>query len=174
MYSFSTALTIGEHIEIQNRLWYHENDKLQFVGVYLMKKSAIASILAIDLACLLGLAGCEGISRDKRTADKPDVTGISSGEISSNIGLEVSKKLNESNGKYANLYVENKGPTPVVATINGQSERTFQPDEKGSICLEVTQTFWGGDREYMFKVVTGAGGSINISYEIDQRDEIDG
>jgi len=141
-----------------------------------MKKSAIASIIAITaaLACLLGLAGCEGISRDDMSTGKPGVTGISSGEISSNIGLEVSKKLNKSNGKYANLYVENKGPTPVVATINGQSKRTFQPDEKGRICLEVTQTFWGGDREYMFKVVTGAGGSINIHYEIDQRDEIKG
>jgi len=139
-----------------------------------MKKSAIASIIAIAaaLACLLGLVGCEGISRDDMTADKPSVTGIGSGKISSNTGLEVSKKLNKSNGKYANLYVENNGPNPVVATINGQNKRTFQADEKGRICLEVTQTFWGGDREYMFKVVTGAGGSINIYYEIDQRDEI--
>jgi len=140
-----------------------------------MKKSVIVSIIAtvVALTCLLGFVGCERKSMDCMIEDKPGVTGIDSGEISSNTGLEVSRKLNKSNGKYVNLYVENNGPNPVVATINGQNERTFKAGEKGHIYLEVTQTFWGGDREYVFKVVPGAnGGSINIYYKIDQRDEI--
>jgi len=145
--------------------------------VAFMEKSAIASIISIVVAltCLLGFVGCERKSEGYIIANKPSVTGIDSGEINSSTGLEVSKKLNKSNGKYVNLYVENNGSNPVVATINGQSERTFQPDEKGRISLEVTQTFWGGDREYVFKVVPGTnGGSVNIHYEIDRRDEIRG
>lgn len=137
-----------------------------------MKKSVMTFILAAAAAwtCLFGLAGCERNSMDYNA---PSVTGIGSGSISSNIGLETSKALNKSNGNYVNLYVENNGPNPVVATINGQSEKTFQPDEKGSVYLEVTQTFWGADRDYLFKVVPGKnGGSINIYYEIEQRDEL--
>lgn len=140
-----------------------------------MKKSVTASIItiAVALTCLLGLVGCERKSMDDMIANEPSVTGISSGDISSNIGLEMSKMLNKKNGKYVNLYLENNGSNPVVATINGQSERTFQPDEKGHIYLEVTQGFLGLDKEYEFKVVPGHnGGSISIYYEIDQRDEI--
>ncbi len=140
-----------------------------------MRRAAAAIlVIAAALTCLLGLAGCErNGSGGAITANKPRTTGIDRGEIRNDIGLEVSKMLNESNGKYAVLYVENSGSAPVVAAINGQSQRTFQPDETGQIYLEVTQTFWGGDREYTFKVVPGAnGGSISISYEITQRDEI--
>ncbi len=136
-----------------------------------MKKSAIASIIAIVVAltCLLGVVGCERKSMDDSTANNPSATGIDSGDISSNIGLEVSKKLNESNGKYVNLYVENNGANSVVATINGQSERDLKPGEQGYVYLEVTQGLLGLDKEYEFKVVPGAnGGSINIHYEIVQ------
>ena len=136
-----------------------------------MKKSAIASIIAIVVAltCLLGVVGCERKSMDDSTANNPSATGIASGDISSNIGLEVSKKLNESNGKYVNLYVENNGANSVVATINGQSERDLKPGEQGYVYLEVTQGLLGLDKEYEFKVVPGAnGGSINIHYEIVQ------
>ncbi len=136
-----------------------------------MKKSVIASIIAIVVAltCLLGLVGCERKSMDDIIANRPSATGIDSGEINSNTGLEVSKTLNKSNGKYVNLYVENNGASSVVATINGQREKTFKAGEKGYIYLEVTQGFLGLDREYMFKVVPGTnGGSINIHYEISQ------
>lgn len=140
-----------------------------------MKKNVIASILAIAAALtfLLGLAGCNRNSTDDMIEDDPGVTGISSGNIHSKTGLEFSKKLNKSNGKYIKMYVENNGTNPVVATINGQSEKTLQPDETGHIYLEVTQNFWGGDRDYKFKVVTGRnGGSVNIHYEITQQGEI--
>ncbi len=136
-----------------------------------MKKSVIASIIAVVVAltCLLGLVGCERKSVDDIIANKPSVTGIDSGEINSNTGLEVSKTLNKSNGKYVNLYVENIGANSIVATINGQSERTFKAGEKGHIYLKVTQGLLGLDREYVFKVVPGTnGGSINIHYEIAQ------
>lgn len=136
-----------------------------------MKKSVIASILAIAVAlvCLLGLVGCERKSMDERVVNEPSVTGIDRGNISSNAGLERSVKLNERNGKYVNLYVENNGSNSVVATINGQNKRTLKAGEKGLIYLEVTQGFLGLDREYEFKVVPGTnGGSINIHYEIVQ------
>ena len=132
-----------------------------------MKKSVIGSILAIAAAlfCVLGLVGCEGKSADY-------LPEIDSGWITSNIGLERSWTLNQSNGKYANLYVENNGSNSIVATINGQNERIFQAGEKGGIYLEVTQAIFGGDQPYEFKVVPGTnGGAISIYYEIAQRDE---
>lgn len=140
-----------------------------------MKKFGTASIIAIILALtyLLGLAGCERKSMDDMTVNKPDVTGIDSGYINSNTGLEPSFTLNKSNGKYVVLYVENNGSNSVVATINGQSKRTFKADEKGHIYLEVTQGFLGLDKEYEVKVVPGTnGGSISIQYGITQQDEI--
>ena len=136
-----------------------------------MKKSVIASKIAIAAAliCLLGLVGCERKSMEDTTANEPIAAKICSGDISSNTGLEMSKLLNEHNGKYANLYVENNGSNSVVATINGQSGRTFTAGEKGHIYLEVTQGFFGLDKEYEFKVVPGTnGGSIDIHYEIVQ------
>ena len=108
-------------------------------------------------------------SVDYINANKPNVTEISSGEINSKTGLNTSWKLNQSNGKYVNLYIENKGSDPVVATINDQNERTFEAGEKGYIYLEVTQGFLGLDREYAFKVEPGAnGGTADIHYEIAQ------
>lgn len=135
-----------------------------------MKKS-VASIIAIVVAltCLLGLVGCERKSMDDTIANEPSATRIDSGDISSITGLEMSKELNESNGKYVNMYVENNGSNSVVATINGQSKRTFKAGETGYVYLEVTQGFLGLDKEYEFKVVPGTnGGSINIHYEIAQ------
>lgn len=135
-----------------------------------MKKSVAASIpvIVVALTCLLGLAGCERKSMDYAS----DIgMGVASGKIYSNVGLEVSKELNQNNGKYVNLYVENNGSNSVVATINGQNERTFKAGEEGYIYLEVTQGFLGLDREYVFKVVPGTnGGSIEICYEITQED----
>ena len=142
-----------------------------------MKKSGIASIIAImvSLTCLLGLVGCGKTSVDDMVTNSPRVTGISSGNITSLTGLEPSFTLNSSNGKYVTLYVENNGSNSIVATINGQSERTFKAGEKGHISLEVTQGFLGLDKDYEFKAVPGTnGGSINIYYEIAQRDEIEG
>ncbi|MGI6030897.1 MAG: hypothetical protein ACOX7F_05285 [Eubacteriales bacterium] len=139
-----------------------------------MKKFAITSIIAVAVAftCLLGLVGCQ----EKNTDDTDDAaaneviaTEIDNGDISNHTGLRVSQTLNEGNGKYVNLYVENNGTNSVVATINGQSEKTFQAGEKGSISLEVEQDHSGSDKEYQFKVVPGTnGGTIDIHYEIVQ------
>ena len=136
-----------------------------------MKKSVMVSIIAIVAAstCLLGFVGCERKSMDDRIVDNTSLTKIDSGDIRSNTGLETSMMLNQENGKYVNLYVENNGSHSVVATINGQSERAFKAGEKGYIHLEVTQDLLGLDREYDFKVVPGTnGGSIDIHYEIAQ------
>lgn len=133
-----------------------------------MKKTVIASIIAIaaTLTCLLGFGGCERKNRDR-------LTGISSGELSSSTGLERSWILDARNGKYAYLYLENKGSSPLVATINGQNEKTFAPGEKGEISLEVTQTIFGKEQSYAFKVVVGKnGGTANMYYEIGQRNEL--
>ncbi len=95
---------------------------------------------------------------------------IDSGEINNKTGLDISRKLNKSNGNHVHLYVENNGSNSVVATINGQSARTLKPGEKGYIRVEVAQDFFGTDKDYMFKVVPGTnGGSVNIRYEITQR-----
>jgi len=137
-----------------------------------MKKSVIAAIISLTavLTCLLCLCGCE---RKSMEPTKPSVTGIDSGYLNSNIGLEKSFKLNKSNGKYVNLYVENNGSNSIVATINGQSEKHIKSGENDCIYLEVTQGFLGLDKEYEFKVVSGAnGGSISINYEIVQQDEL--
>lgn len=100
----------------------------------------------------------------------PDLP-LDSGEIENLIGLEMTKKLNQDNGRYVDLYVENNGAGPVVATINGESERTFEEGESGRISVEVTQGWFGADREYEFKVVPGTnGGTVNIRFEIAQRD----
>lgn len=86
-------------------------------------------------------------------------------------GLDLTRALNRSNGKYVNFYIENLGENPVVATINGQKERTFEPGEKGHINFEVTQGIFGGDKNYTFKAVAGKdGGTVHIHYIIYQRD----
>lgn len=100
---------------------------------------------------------------------------IDSGNINNKTGLDTSKKLNKGNGKYVSLYIENKGSNPVVATIDGQSERIFKNGESGHIYVEVTQGLFGADKSYNFKVVPGTnGGTVDIYYEIAQRDSVTG
>ena len=100
---------------------------------------------------------------------------IDSGNINNNTGLDTSKKLNKGNGKYVSLYIENKGSNPVVATIDGQSERIFKNGESGHIHVEVTQGLFGADKSYNFKVVPGTnGGTVDIYYEIAQQDSVTG
>lgn len=96
---------------------------------------------------------------------------IDSGNIENNTGLSVSKKLNKDNGKYVGFVCRKQGSGPVVATINGRSEKTFEKGESGHIYVEVTQGRFGADKEYELKVVPGTnGGMINIHYEIAQRE----
>lgn len=85
-------------------------------------------------------------------------------------GLDISKALNRSNGKYVNLYVENCGDTAVIATINGQAERVFAPEEKGHIYVEVKQGFFNRSEDYQFQVTAEDGGTVKIYYAIAQRD----
>ena len=100
---------------------------------------------------------------------------IDSGNINNMTGLDTSKKLNKGNGKYVSLYIENKGSNPVVATIDGQSERIFKNGESGHIYVEVTQGLFGADKSYNFKVVPGTnGGTVDIYYEIAQQDSVTG
>ena len=100
---------------------------------------------------------------------------IDSGNINNRTGLDTSKKLNKGNGKYVSLYIENEGSNPVVATIDGQSERIFKNGESGHIYVEVTQGLFGADKSYNFKVVPGTnGGTVDIYYEIAQRDSVTG
>ncbi len=100
---------------------------------------------------------------------------IDRGNINNKTGLDTSKKLNKGNGKYVSLYIENKGSNPVVATIDGQSERIFKNGESGHIYVEVTQGLFGADKSYNFKVVPGTnGGTVDIYYEIAQRDSVTG
>lgn len=100
---------------------------------------------------------------------------IDSGNINNNTGLDTSKKLNKGNGKYVSLYIENKGSNPVVATIDGQSERIFKNGESGHIYVEVTQGLFGADKSYNFKVVPGTnGGTVDIYYKIAQQDSVTG
>lgn len=100
---------------------------------------------------------------------------IDSGNINNKTGLDTSKKLNKGNGKYVSLYIENEGSNPVVATIDGQSERIFKKGESGHIYVEVTQGLFGADKSYNFKVVPGTnGGTVDIYYEIAQQDSVTG
>lgn len=85
-------------------------------------------------------------------------------------GLDISKALSRSNGKYVNLYVENRGDTAVTATINGQAERVFAPEEKGHIFVEVRQGFFNRSKDYQFQVTAEDGGTVKIYYAIAQRD----
>ena len=145
-----------------------------------MKNRVLATLLAATIACTIGVtvAFATAVKEDNKPVDvvesveiMPRDLVIDRGNVNNNTGLKTSRKLNKSNGKYVNLYVENKGSNDVVATINHQSARTFKPGEKGHIYVEVTQGFLGADKKYEFKVVPGTnGGSVQIFYAIAQRD----
>ena len=131
-------------------------------------KKLIAVLLA--LVCVLGSAGCNATPS---SVDKLSEAENTIGEANPKIVTAdaVTPIALEDNGKYVGLYVENKGSGPVVATINGRSEETFEKGESGHIYVEVTQGRFGADKEYEFKVVPGTnGGMINIHYEIAQRE----
>ena len=142
-----------------------------------MKKSVLSALLATAVVCVIIVtSSCStqvkdnDASKDAAGAEETPVGAvIDSGNISNNTGLNAAYNLDMGRGKYVNLYIENKGPNDVVATINGNSSKTFKPGDQGNIYAEVTQGLWGGDTEYVFKVVTGRdGGIVNINYEITQ------
>lgn len=144
-----------------------------------MKKQVIAALLVTTLACTAFATLAFGTKAKKgnhsvNTVESAEVMprdlSIDEGDENSVTGLNDSYKLNRENGKYVNLYVENKGSNDVVASINDTSEKTFKPGAKGHISVEVTQGIFGGDKEYTFKVVTGKnGGSVDIYYKIAQK-----
>ena len=140
-----------------------------------MKKSVISTLLAAAIVCaILATSSCStqvkesnDVKEDIETASFGAV--IDSGNLNNKTGLNATYTLNRDNGKYVCLYVENKGPNDVVATINGNSSETIEPGGEGNIYVEVTQGFGDGDAEYVFKVVTGKnGGIVNINYKITQ------
>lgn len=143
-----------------------------------MKKSIANALLAATAVCLI-LATSACSTENKENGDTADAvksaeatplgTLIDSGDLNNITGLNTTCKLSVDEGKYVNLYVENKGANDVVATINGSGSRTFKPGEKGCIYAELTQGSDDGGTECVFKVVTGKdGGEVNISYEITQ------
>ena len=137
---------------------------------------AIVAIIVIAQVCMFNnVAYVENrnVSGDieVNTGGLNNETVIKEDTINDPDGLELTRALNRSNGKYVNFYIENLGENPVVATINGQKERTFEPGEKGHINFEVTQGIFGGDKNYTFKAVAGKdGGTVHIHYIIYQRD----
>lgn len=137
-----------------------------------IKRGVIAAvILALIVCCIFWyMDQKKEIELHTINGEKIDLL-IDYGTIRNQIGLDKTIKLNKDNGKYVNLYVENKGSGSVIATINDQSSRTFKKGESGHIYVEVTQGALGGDKSYNFKVVTGTnGGMVDIYYKIAQRD----
>lgn len=156
---------------VKQQNWKGENN---------MKNQAIATLLATTIACATFVtpAFATNMKENNHPVDvvesvkiMPRDVSIDEGDKNNETGLNDSYKLNRENGKYVNLYVENKGSNDVVATINDTNEKTFKPGAKGHISVEVTQGIFGGDKTYTFKVVAGKnGGNVNIHYSIAQRD----
>ena len=132
-----------------------------------MKKTIAIALLAATAVCLI-LATSACSTENKENGDTADAvesaeatplgTLIDSGDLNNITGLNTTCKLSVDEGKYVNLYVENKGANDVVATINGSGSRTFKPGEKGCIYAELTQGSDDGGTECVFKVVTGKDG----------------
>lgn len=79
--------------------------------------------------------------------------------------------LDEKDGKYVNFYIENRGDIAVLATINGEKERIFNPNDKGHIYVKVNNSIFGKSKEYTFRAVSEpVGAEIKIYYIIAQRD----
>lgn len=144
-----------------------------------MKNRAIGTLLVATLASTMVVIPSlatevkevkEPIELVESVEIMPRDMPVADGTIYDKSGLDIDKKLNKANGKYVNFYIENIGPNPVTATINGQEERTFQVGEKGHIYVEVTQGIFG-DKNYNFKAVPAKnGGTVHINYIIYQRD----
>ncbi len=79
--------------------------------------------------------------------------------------------LDKKDGKYVNFYIENRGDIAVLATINGEEERIFNPNDKGHIYVKVNNSIFGKSKEYTFRAVSEpVGAEIKIYYIIAQRD----
>ena len=138
-----------------------------------MKKYSIAGSICAAAALCAVLAGCQSQTAVFFGCEVPSITQnveVDSGEMSTVTGLDYEKELNQNDGSYVTLSVENLGDDPVVLSINGQGDWNVYPGDQGSLAAEVTQKQWGGDRAYRFKVAPRNGGSIHIRYEIVQGD----
>lgn len=141
-----------------------------------MKNRVIAAVLATTITCaIFATSSCATKANENNnyieavTSEEimPFDLAIDSGDINNKTGLKTTYKLNKSNGKYVNFYIENKGTNSVVATINGGNKKALEKGEKDCISVKVNQGFLGVDNEYEFKVVTAKnGGTVNIHYEI--------
>ena len=81
--------------------------------------------------------------------------------------FSTSYSLKKSNGENINFWIDNKGNTSVVITINGEQARTIRPGQNGHITAKAG--FFS--KTYTFKAVpTPSGGNIDIDYRIAQRD----
>lgn len=83
---------------------------------------------------------------------------------------EASWKLYKIKGDILNFYVNNKGTTSVIITINGENARTLAPGEAGHISAEVNDLLNLG-KWYTVKCVPAVSvADINITYAVAQRD----
>lgn len=132
-----------------------------------MGKRKATMILAVLLVCSLAVGSiyaAQPISTPIAESELYDPV-LGSGTITnSGLGLETSKKLSRANGTNIDLHVENHGNVPVIASINGESKRTFMPGEKGHITVVASR--W--DRYYDF-AVTPQSGQATFFYAMAQR-----
>ena len=132
-----------------------------------MGKRKVTMILAVLLVCSLAVGSIYAAQPISTPITVPELYDpvLGSGTIThSGLGLETSKKLSRANGTTIDLHVENHGNVPVIASINGESKRTFMPGEKGHIT--VVASWW--DRYYDF-AVTPQSGQATFFYAMAQR-----
>ncbi len=141
-----------------------------------MKPQTIAALSVAVIACTAFVIPVFVTERKEKNppvavVESPRDFSIDEGDQNNATGLKASYNLNRENGKYVNLYVENKGSNDVVSTINDTNAKIFKPGAKGHISVEVTQGILGGDQDYLFRVAAGKnGGTVNIHYSIAQQD----
>jgi len=138
-------------------------------------KRIIALIIALVCVCLfLKVYGTDA------TCEPMTETLAVEGEImpmdlelgrGTHIGGEFTRTYNclKKNGPYFNFFVKNNGDVPVLITINGKYDRIIPAGSGGHICAPVTATIFA--QSMKIKCVTaGSGGTVNIDWEVAQRD----
>lgn len=133
--------------------------------------------LIIVLTCICSLPKVCGI---EPTTEQMAGTNVSENEImpmdkehgkGTHIGGEFTRTYYclKKDGPYFNFYVKNNGDVPVLITINGEYDRIIPAGSGGHICAPVTATIF--TQSMKIKCVTASsGGTVNIAWEVAQRD----
>ena len=101
-----------------------------------------------------------------------DLMCATSGNSYSTTGFESNRTLYSENGKYVYFYIENIGEAAFSASINGESEHIFEPNDKGYVRAKVNDNLLSSGKEYTFKVASiekSWGKKVGISYMIGQK-----